>query len=450
MLYRHWLLVIALLGINFCYARQAYANSNTEALARQAVSDNLSVSGPAIDALRAMRAAGLNVLFDVFHDEIERHARDTNVSQADATEWRRISAALDAVSQQRDSYMSRLYWYTDIEEAKTEARKSGKPILSLRLLGKLTDEFSCANSRFFRTALYSNPAINAYLRDNFILHWKSVRPVPRVTIDYGDGRKLERTLTGNSIHYILDAEGRPVDALPGLYGPGAFLNGLAKAETVVKECAGKDDASRALILSGYHANSIKAINTNWLADIKSTGGKVPPRTEARLSGTGPPSATEAGVGAVTKAVVELDIVASVTADTRALGALTDLAAWEKIAMLHAEDARLDHTSVALIRRQTPYARELADRPASQLMANGKLSPIVLNFERYMALDTVRNEYTLHTRLHALLMSGRFDRNLEALNERVYAELFLTPSSDPWLGLFSPDTYTALENGGIVK
>jgi hypothetical protein len=40
-------------------------------------------------------------------------------------------------------------------------------------------------------------------------------------------------------------------------------------------------------------------------------------------------------------------------------------------------------------------------------------------------------------------------NLDALNERVYTELFLTPSSDPWLGLMPADTYTALERGGVV-
>ena len=71
------------------------------------------------------------------------------------------------------------------------------------------------------------------LRDEFVLHWQSVRPVPKVTIDFGDGRKLERTLTGNSIHYVLDSDGRPIDALPGLYGPQAFLRGLENARSVV-------------------------------------------------------------------------------------------------------------------------------------------------------------------------------------------------------------------------
>jgi hypothetical protein len=39
-------------------------------------------------------------------------------------------------------------------------------------------------------------------------------------------------------------------------------------------------------------------------------------------------------------------------------------------------------------------------------------------------------------------------SLHDLNERVYSELFLTPSSDPWLGLVNQDAYTGLMNGGL--
>jgi hypothetical protein len=147
---------------------------------------------------------------------------------AASPEWLRITAALDAVSQQRNSYLSGLYWYTDLEQAQRVSAQSGKPILSLRLLGKLTDELSCANSRFFRTVLYSNAAVSAILRDQFVLHWQMVRPVPLITIDFGDGRKLERTITGNSIHYVLDSDGKVIDAFPGVYGPQAFSRVLAE------------------------------------------------------------------------------------------------------------------------------------------------------------------------------------------------------------------------------
>ncbi len=132
-------------------------------------------------------------------------------------------AALDRICRQRDCAWSGLYWYTDLESAKAEAQRTRRPILALRLLGNLDDEMSCANSRFFRTILYSDRAIAAYMKANFVLEWESVRPVPKVTIDFGDGRVMHRTITGNSIHYLLDEEGAPIDALPGLYAPAAFL-----------------------------------------------------------------------------------------------------------------------------------------------------------------------------------------------------------------------------------
>src|SRR6476661_4144014 len=91
-------------------------------------------------------------------------------------------------------------WFTDFDAAMAHARHTSKPILSLRLLGNLTDELSCANSRFFRKLLYPDPAIHQMLREQFVLHWQSVRPVPKVTIDFGGGVRVERTLTGNSAH----------------------------------------------------------------------------------------------------------------------------------------------------------------------------------------------------------------------------------------------------------
>ena len=57
---------------------------------------------------------------------------------------------------------------------------------------------------------------------------------------------------------------------------------------------------------------------------------------------------------------------------------------------------------------------------------------------------------LHSKLYQWLMRDPAREDLQKLNEKVYADLFLTPSSDPWLGLVSTDVYTALDNGGVVK
>jgi hypothetical protein len=148
-----------------------------------------------------------------------------------AAHGRAPSPALDAVCAQHDAHTSLLYWFTDLRAALGEARRTGKPILSLRLLGRLDQAMSCANSRFFRRLLYPEPRINQVLRRDFVLHWQSLRPVPKVTIDLGDGRKIEKTLTGNSVHIVLDPRGRVVDALPGLFDPEAFLAQLVQARS---------------------------------------------------------------------------------------------------------------------------------------------------------------------------------------------------------------------------
>ncbi|MCA1558588.1 MAG: thioredoxin family protein, partial [Acidobacteria bacterium] len=163
------ILLFAALLFSLCLTQAVYAGTNAESLARKAVSENQAESNAAIAELRQMGPEGLRTLFNIFAEEIKRNGLDS-ANASNSPEWQRITMALDSVAQQRDSYASGLYWYTDIEQAKAASKASGKPILSLRLLGKLSEEFSCANSRFFRTVLYSNPEIARYLNQNFILH----------------------------------------------------------------------------------------------------------------------------------------------------------------------------------------------------------------------------------------------------------------------------------------
>lgn len=84
------------------------------------------------------------------------------------------------------------------------------------------------------------------------------------------------------------------------------------------------------------------------------------------------------------------------------------------------------------------------------MNSGLFSALLQKLQQNIALDTVRNEYLLHTKLYGWFLAGHDGHDLNKLNKKVYAELFLTPASDPWLGLFSPEVYTALEGGGISR
>jgi hypothetical protein len=409
----------------------SFATEPVEALARKAVSGNTA----AIEELRALGPAGLEALKAQYADEINAHI--SNPTAATDEQWHRITAALDAVAQQKNSYIAGLYWYTDLDAARKASKALNKPILSLRLLGKLTDEFSCANSRFFRTVLYPNDEVAPVLRDRFVLHWRSVRPVPRVTIDFGDGRKLERTLTGNSIHYILDSQARPLDALPGLYGPRAFLRGLSNAEKLFQSLEGKSEQEKNLLLRVYYEDRHNKLATAWTVDTQKIGGKVPAgfRIVPGVNGT---EALLIAPLAVTKAITETSILGGMNRVAEELGKITDEAAWKKIAELHAADAILDHHAVSLIQYQNPS------------MSEDTLKRLVNKFQALVALDTVRNEYLMHTKLYTWLRTDPTRHDVEKLNKKVYDELFLTPQSDPWLGLFSTDLYTALDNGGVVK
>jgi hypothetical protein len=419
------LLLLVLVSTQICSATEP------EALARKAVSGDTA----AISELRGMGPAGLDALRAQYADEINAHI--ANPTAARDEQWQRITAALDAVAQQKNSYIAGLYWYTDIDAAKKASKALGRPILSLRLLGKLTDEFSCANSRFFRTVLYPNDEVSAVLHDRFVLHWRSVRPVPTVTIDFGDGRKLERTLTGNSIHYILDSQARPLDALPGLYGPRAFLRGLLNAEKLFQSLAAKNEQERAWMLRDYYAQQHNRIAAAWTIDTGKIGGKVPQGFKVSPGRDGNNALSIAQL-AMTKAVTEVNILQGMNMATDQLNKITDETAWKKIAQLHPVDAELDNRSIALIKLQNP------------LMTDDDFFRLQRKFQELVALDTVRNEYLMHTKLYTWLLKEPVRDDVEKLNEKVYESLFLTPNSDPWLGLFSPEVYTALDNGGVVK
>ena len=157
----------------------AFAGSNIR-FARDAVSADPAIAEAAISSLRNAGQNGLDELFEVYGKEIEGYSKTGNAGN----DWNRIAYALDNVAMQKDAYASKLFWFTDIDQALAASKRTGKPVLSLRLLGNLNEELSCANSRFFRAILYSNAEIAKTLRENYILHWKSVRPAPRITIDW--------------------------------------------------------------------------------------------------------------------------------------------------------------------------------------------------------------------------------------------------------------------------
>src|SRR4029079_9020024 len=119
--------------------------------------------------------------------------------------------------------------------------------------------------------------------------------------------------------------------------------------------------------------------------------------------------------------------------------------WKAIADLHREDVRLDESSIAVMRHEFPRAATAGQLAETKRRVEDPMLRMVRTFEDSMSLDTVRNEYLLHRRVHERLAENNSSTmDFDALNEWVYAELFLTPSKDPWLGLAPSDVYTALD------
>ena len=422
--------------------------NSTESLARRALGANKEESANAIGELRSMGPEGLSAFLEANSVEIEAalHKSSESSNQSMSARSNQVLAALDSICQQKDCYASKLYWYTDLEQAKSAARASGKPILSLRLLGRLDEDLSCANSRLFRITLYANEQVSKLLHERFVLHWQSVRPVPKVTIDFGDGRRMERTLTGNSIHYVLDAEGRLIDALPGMYGPGAFLRELVRVSSSAGAAATlgdfRTDEERNTALRRYHESRLNELESEWLNDVKRAGLRLAPSRKipnAPSAGSSPPSAQTAAPAAVSKAaMVERPVLRGMSDNPKLLDSIGNDTGWSMIAGLHAEDATLDQATRALMLFKDPSLSGASLREATTAL------------ERAVAEDTVRNEYVFRARIHGWLARGAVASDVASLNEKVYAELFLTPSWDAWLGLRPAGAYSGIDKDGVRK
>ncbi len=426
------------LSLIILFSVSIFANENAEILAKQAISEDANESQIAIRSLREMNQAGLDALVKVYSNEIANYAK---TGQKTAS-WQKISNAIDSVAMQKDAYASKLFWHTDFEKAQAEAQKTNKPILSLRLLGNLNEEYSCANSRFFRSTLYSNAEISKYLRENYVLHWKSVRPAPKVTIDFGDGRKIERTLTGNSIHYVLNKDGRVMDALPGLNSPHIFQKFLLEAGQVVIMSESPVNKftpeAKTNYINMYRSSNYRNLRRKINNAGKQLELKFDTNNQSSRNLDEMPSAMLASSLAVTKSVVEVNILNDITPDVTRFGnEQINFDQWKQIAVLTKNDAKLDAQSIAFIHNQT----------ASNKLSDKQFNELIKNLETYISVDTARNDFLMRLNLLTWLNKG-LDHDVEKLNEKVYAKLFLTPYEDKWLGLYAPELYTALDGNGL--
>ncbi len=411
-----------------------FANGNLAALVKSAVSSDSVVANTAIKELRSNGQKGSDALFDAYADEIYQFAEGKTPEN-----WEKIEKALDGVTMQKDSYASwKIFWHTDLEEAKEFSRKTGRPILSLRLLGNLNEDLSCANSRLFRALLYPDSYNQTLLHDEYILHWQTVRPAPKVTVDFGDGRKIVRTLTGNSIHYVMDSDGAVIEALPGLYTSDEFRTFLNQAKDVFETGQRIDIKKRSDYYRQYQEsrfNNLVASRERYLRIANIASDKsVKPQAIA-------PTARNAAPRAVTKMVVTAEnlLINEITDNFAKFEREINLDGWRKLA-----DLRVKHSDVSSNSRKFIW-RQLANSGADMTDHFERIRKL----ENFIALDTVRNEFLYRPAIYQLLAKNG-DLTVGQINEMIYTQVFLTPGADPWLGLNAPDIYTGLDGNGILR
>jgi hypothetical protein len=405
-----------------------------------------SLSSAQITELRNRGPEGLRVALLALNDD------------SNATEFQRAALgisdgpakpkceAIDQVAGQRYGYLSRLYWYDDWNAAIAQAKLTQKPILVLKMLGKLTDELSCANSRFFRTALYVDPRISEYLREHYVLCWSSVRPVPKITIEFGEGRKMVRTITGNSAHYVVTADGLVLDALPGMVGPQSFLDWIVRMDQLFQKTAQLTDPKEASeVMRQYHFGfgvpflTMSTKPSNATNQVESGLNPTVTDNDQIQQVANAKTLILAGANTGSKAVFERPMVKQVApgqSDINAIAKRTER--WQQPES-HAV-VELSSTSLALIAAENTT-------PANRRTESESLKRLVANFKQSIADDERQNEQVFHKTIHAWLAESP-TIDLESLNNRVYEQLFEMPSDDPWLGLASSDNYSGLCRGGL--
>jgi len=421
------------------------------------------------------------------HGLLDRFDRMTPGAEREA-----LALAIDRHAGQRYATVSRLYWYTDLDAAQAAAKASKRPILALRMLGRLDEDLSCANSRMFRTTLYSDAAVSKFLRDHFVLYWSSERPVPKVTIDYGDGRTLQGTTTGNSAHYVLDANGAVLDVLPGLYAPSVFTLELKKSLALAKQVSGLPPTETAIAVGRHHEQAARQVHETW----QTVGGALFMPSRRRLLTQADVDSTLALAQRATfaKAYIEVPQLRSITAgaDPGTI-APEDLAQWAAagqkawgfggpittsaaVALAVKEGADLGMAPYAGMRIEIAANRARGAAPAKAKPVAPKAPPPVLDarsrglvtklhtagglsatpaqlaivierLEHHIVADTALNQFKLRQQIRGYLARNAH-QPLDALNAWIYASVFHTPSSDAWLGLLPRTDFTGLPGDGV--
>lgn len=120
--------------------------------------------------------------------------------------------------------------------------------------------------------LLSDETTAEWLSANFVLSWEMVREPAKVSIDFGSGKKLERTLAGNTAFYLTTSDGTVFDVFPGVYSPQHFKSEVEKSMPLWNQVKAVPARDRAKVVRDWHIASLSTRITAERARV--SGGKA--------------------------------------------------------------------------------------------------------------------------------------------------------------------------------
>jgi hypothetical protein len=107
--------------------------------------------------------------------------------------------------------------------------------------------------------LFSRDDVASFINKYFEPVWESVRPVPIVHIDFGNGTVLTRTLHGNIATYACTPDGQVLDLVAGIYTPEVYLQRLQQFRLLANYADQEGPAKRADRLRNFHKGQAEAL-----------------------------------------------------------------------------------------------------------------------------------------------------------------------------------------------
>ncbi len=232
-----------------------------------------------------------------------------------------------------------------------------------------------------RAVTLSNPEVIKFLTNEVVPYWESLGPVPKVTIELGDGRVIKRTLGGNVVTYLLSSEGNVYDAFPGVYTPEHYLFEIHKTLEAIKS-----DSD----LLSWHRQELAAVTKT---------------EEMRMT--------------MSKAVVESPLLKALGESNSSNETKETSTAFQKYT------ARLQDIS-----KQAATVAELRSSVLDSVQSN---DPDEIG-RAAVAIDSLNNLKLIRPAVHLLFSSYKKLPSAQECSDQIYEDILHIPIHDPYLGL----------------